>query len=157
MPSIVESDPEKMDLLFKRYTMSAEDLLWVTVAKIHAYLDLLLITETISRSSGRNELHRVCIDFFLKPEIGRTKESLRTDIIYLEELLKKFKYTKFVENFKNKVASKSELINRFSDRIAQVDWKEYTTILEPHNDYEEALNLYFTFEYAKVSSFKIED
>ncbi len=82
---------------------------------------------------------------------------MRPDIIYLEELLKKFKYTKFVENFKNKVASKSELINRFSDRIAQVDWKEYTTILEPHNDYEEALNLYFTFEYAKVSSFKIED
>lgn len=46
----MEKNPEKMDLMFKQYKMSAEDLLWVTVAKIHAYLDLLLITETISRS-----------------------------------------------------------------------------------------------------------
>ena len=99
MPSIVESDPDKLDLIFNRYIMSAEDLLWVTVAKIHAYLDLLLITETISRSAGRDELHKVCIDFFLKPEIGRCEHNLRIDIIQLEELLKKFKYTKFVEKF----------------------------------------------------------
>jgi mannose-6-phosphate isomerase class I len=71
IPSIVESDPDKLDLLFRRYTMSAEDLVWVTVAKIHAYLDLLLITETISRSSGRDEMHKTVINFFLKPEIGR--------------------------------------------------------------------------------------
>lgn len=38
-----------------------------------------------------------------------------------------------------------------------VDWAEFTTILEPHNDYEQALNLYYTFEYAQVDSFKIED
>ena len=38
-----------------------------------------------------------------------------------------------------------------------MDWAEYTTILEPHNDYEQALNLYYTFEYAKIESFKIDD
>lgn len=65
LPDIAEKNPEKLDLVFKRYQMSAEDLLWVTVAKIHAYLDLLLIMETISRSSDRAEMKKVCIDYFL--------------------------------------------------------------------------------------------
>lgn len=30
-------------------------------------------------------------------------------------------------------------------------------ILEPHNDFEEALNLYYILEYAKVDSFKVTD
>lgn len=29
--------------------------------------------------------------------------------------------------------------------------------MEPHNDYEQALNLYYTFQYAQVNSFKLED
>lgn len=30
-------------------------------------------------------------------------------------------------------------------------------ILEPQNDYEEALNLYYTFDHARADSFKLED
>ena len=52
---------------------------------------------------------------------------------------------------------KRELLEQYQDKIALVDWAEYTTILEPHNDYEQALNLYYTFEYAKIESFKIDD
>ena len=29
--------------------------------------------------------------------------------------------------------------------------------MEPHNDYEQALNLYYTFEYAQADSFKLGD
>ena len=82
-PALVESDPDKLELLFRRYKLSGEDLVWVTVAKIHAYLDLLLITEAISRQPGRGageEMHRVCLDFFLRPEISRSSNCLRSDV-----------------------------------------------------------------------------
>lgn len=48
--SLVEQDSDKLELLFDRYKLSIEDQLWVIVAKIHAYLDLLLITEVLSRN-----------------------------------------------------------------------------------------------------------
>ena len=52
-PAIVERNPEKLELLFRTYKLSGEDLVWVTVAKIHAYLDLLLICETFTRQTQR--------------------------------------------------------------------------------------------------------
>ena len=51
--------------MFRKFRLSGEDLVWVTVAKIHAYLDLLLVTDTIARQSARDELQRVCLDYFL--------------------------------------------------------------------------------------------
>ncbi len=38
-----------------------------------------------------------------------------------------------------------------------MDWNEFVIILEPHNDFEEALNLYYILEYAKVDTYKITD
>ena len=88
-PAVVESDPEKLELLFRTYKLSGEDLVWVTVAKIHAYIDLLLICETISRQSG-DVYHRVSLDFYLRPEISRSPDCLRRDVFLLSELLRRF-------------------------------------------------------------------
>lgn len=84
---MVEQDPDKLDLLFSKYKLSAEDQLWVTVAKIHAYLDLLLITEVLTRSLQRTDLHKICLDYFTRPDVSQTSNCLRTQILQLEELL----------------------------------------------------------------------
>ena len=54
-----------MSLLFDKYQISGEDLVWVSVAKIHAYLDLILIAETISRGAADESMHKVVLDFYL--------------------------------------------------------------------------------------------
>ena len=114
-PALVESDPDKLELLFRRYKLSGEDLVWVTVAKIHAYLDLLLITEAISRQPGRagEEMHRVCLDYFLKPEVSRGPNCLRSDVVQLGELLKRFQYSKYCEKFEKKIMRKRELLEQY--------------------------------------------
>lgn len=89
-PALVETDPDKLELLFRRYTMSADVLVWVTVAKIHAYIDLLLVCETDTREIKMKTLNKLCIDFFLQPEISRSQNCLRTDIFLLSELLRRF-------------------------------------------------------------------
>ena len=154
-PAIVERNPEKLELLFRTYKLSGEDLVWVTVAKIHAYLDLLLICETFTRQT--KSFNRECLDFFLRPETSRSDDCLRTDVFLLSELLRRFQHSKFCEKFEKKISRKTEILSRYQEKIKLVDWAEFTTILEPHNDYEQALNLYYTFEYAQVDSFKIED
>ena len=65
--ALVERAPEKVELLFRKYKLSSEDLVWVTVAKINAYLDLLLITESDSRHSNREHMKQATHNFFLKP------------------------------------------------------------------------------------------
>ena len=75
-------------------------------------------------------------DKFLQEHFSRTQDSVRTNIVYLEELLKKFKFAKFIEKLNKKVKLKDSLFERFANRISQVDFKEFNTIMEPHNDYE---------------------
>ena len=62
----------------------------MTVAKIHAYLDLLLVTESIARQARRESLLRLSRAYFLRPEVSRTDGCLRSDIFLLSELLRKF-------------------------------------------------------------------
>lgn len=105
-PALIEQDQDKFELIFRKFRLSGEDLVWVTVAKIHAYLDLLLVTDTITRQSARDNLQRVCLDYFLKKEVGRGPDCLRVEIVQLEELLRHFKYSKFLDKFKKKISCK---------------------------------------------------
>ena len=72
-------------------------------------------------------------------------------------MLKNFKYVRFIEKFRKDVGRKDELLAKFSERIKKVDWAEFTIIMEPHNDYEESLNLYYMLEYAKVRTFETSE
>ena len=47
--AICESEPEKAALFFEQFSLSGEDQVWVTVSKIHTYMELLLTGETLIR------------------------------------------------------------------------------------------------------------
>ena len=56
-----------------------------------------------------------------------------------------------------KLARKEELLEKFADRILRVDWTEFSEIIEPQNEYEEALNLHYKLIYATCDSYQLED
>lgn len=78
-------------------------------------------------------------------------------MLELEDLLSSFKYAKFVEKFSKRLDRKEELLEKFALRITKVDWAEFAEILEPQNEYEEALNLHYKLKYATCQSYELED
>ena len=69
LPLAETAEQKDRELLSKEYELKGEDCLWVTVAKINAYVDILTTAETVARQSSGN-FHKLALDVYMGASVS---------------------------------------------------------------------------------------